>query len=85
MKTKTNGALTTVCDNNGHVVLATSYDTCLLASKGGITVLNVTKYSTTTTRHQNKVRCMPMCDDGVIVRECPQGADADSLLQCAGL
>lgn len=83
MRTETNGALTVVRDNNGDVVLATSYDTCLLASKDGVVVFNATKYSSTTSRHQGKVRAM--CDNVVIVRDCDQGIDAQQLLQCAGL
>lgn len=85
MKTEKQGNLTTLCDNDGHVVSATSYDTCLLVCKSGIVVLNATKYSVTTSKHQGKVRGMPMSGDVVIVRDCPRGADSYTLLQCAGL
>ena len=91
MKTTTAGNLTTVCDNGGQVVLATSYDTCLLASKGGIVVLNVTKYSHTTTCHQGVVEGMLASYKAysilniLRVDDCPRGADCGDLLTLAGL
>ena len=85
MKTKTNGNLTTVCDNDGNVVLATSYDTCLLVRQGDTTVLNVTKYSHTTTCHQSVVRGMILADTILRVDDCPRGVDGAELLTLAGL
>ncbi len=88
MKTKTNGNLTTVCDNDGNVVLATSYDTCLLVRQGDTTVLNVTKYSHTTTCHQSVVeRMLQQHEYHVILRvdDCPRGVDCAELLTLAGL
>lgn len=85
MKTTKQGNFTTVCDNNGQMVLATSYDTCLLARKGAAVVLNDTKYSVTTSRHQNKLAGMLDASNVLIVRDCPEGIDSETLLKHAGV
>lgn len=59
MKTQRNGALVQQRDDDGSIIEATSYDTCIVAiatsKEKSEYIFNATKYSSTTSRHQANV------------------------------
>ena len=82
-KTKRNGALEMVLDDNGHLVVANSYSTCLVARRDdGRYVLNGTKYSVTSSRHFNKaLGHIPVSASAVRVVDVQRGASSEDLLR----
>jgi spermidine synthase len=70
--------------DNGKLYTARSYDTCIAVFRSdGVYVFNATKYSATTTRHQNKVRAEIIANGIVPVINVPRGADIATLLNLA--
>jgi len=56
MKIKIHGQAVLIHDNEGKLLQAFSYDTCLAArSPKGTAIVNVTSFSVTTSKHQSKV------------------------------
>ena len=74
--------LTASYDDNGQLEEAWSYDTCLLIRTSDTYVLNCSRYSNTTTKHQNILKqlvgeCSDRC---IIVSDIPTGATKKELL-----
>lgn len=60
-----------------------SYRTCLITRHKGVTVLNMTKYSRTTSTQQHSIRCLNWTERCTIVTDAPMGCTPDRLLDLA--
>lgn len=58
-----------------------SYDTCIAVLHNGVWIVNATKYSSTTSRHQAEIgRDIRLGFDPAYVFDLPRGATADDLI-----
>jgi hypothetical protein len=95
MKTQRNGALTQQLADDGSIIEAKSYDTCIVTIATGAKseyIFNATKYSSTTSRQQSKVLAKITATltlwgekDGIVkVTNAPRGVSASELRALAG-
>lgn len=84
MKIVRNGNLKRIYDDNGKLVEIYSYDTCLFCWYGETPILNITKYSPTTTKQMSRYVYNTLQNQGLMdkvykVTDIPRGADAEYL------
>ena len=83
MHTQRNGAFVHVY-SGGSLYVATSYTTCIFTrTPQGDGILNATKYSVTTSRHQNKCRVALGNEIYVEVDDLDTGAEPSDLIKAA--